>query len=129
VRQRTLQQAGRDYEAELPARYGGHRQPASGAGPKWKLDWKLGSLLASVKKTKHRSYRITAEELLEMHRAARGPGGRGETPCMVISIDGAPDDAFVLLGSDLQGMLQGEIEAPPFASSRRAAKLAAARRG
>src|SRR3982751_4228869 len=57
--QGTPQQAGRDYEVELANRYGGKVQPGSGSGVKAKLDWRLGNLLASVKHTTHRSYRLT----------------------------------------------------------------------
>lgn len=125
---RTPQEQGRDYEAELAARYGGRAQPASGAGPRYKLDWRLGRLLASVKRTTHRSYRLTADDLLEMRAGAQGPGGRGETPCMVIGMEGVPDDVFVFLGSDLRAMLEGEAPAPEFSPGKRAAKLAAAAR-
>lgn len=129
MREVTPQQQGRDYEAELATRYGGKPQPASGAGPRFKLDWKLGGLLASVKKTTHRSYRLTADELAEMRAGAQGPGGRGEVPCMVIGMEGVGDDVFVLLGSDLRALLEGEAEAVvAFDPGRRAAKLAAAAR-
>ena len=122
---KTPQQQGRDYESELAARYGGKVQPASGATPRWKLDWKLGNLLASVKKTTHRSYRLTADDLLEMHAGAQGPAGRGEIPCMVIKMEGVPDDVFVFFGSDLRALGEREVDLGS-TTSRQSAKLAAA---
>lgn len=124
---RTPQELGRDYEQDFARRYGGTAQPQSGAGPKFKLDWKLGGLLASLKHTKHRSYRLTAEELQEMLAGAQGPGGRGEIPAMAIKMDGFPDDVFVLRGSDLRAMFEGEAEtAVVFTPTKRSARLAAA---
>jgi hypothetical protein len=128
MKNRTPQEQGRDYEAELAARYGAMQQPNSGAGPKYKLDCKLGSLLFSAKHTTHESYRLTAEDLREALAGAQGPGGRGEVPAMAIKMAGFPDDVFVLRGSDLCALLAGDVEvsfAPP---SRREAQLAAARR-
>lgn len=125
----TPQQAGRDYELELAERLGGRPQPNSGAGPRWKLDLKLGSLLFSAKHTTHASYRLTAGELGEMVAGAQGPGGRGELPAMAIRMDGFPDDVVVMRGSDLRALLEGDVEAPAIAPTKRAAKLAAAGRG
>lgn len=125
--QRTPQQQGRDYEHELAARLGGKAQPASGAGPRFKLDWKLGSLLASVKKTTHRSYRLTADELLEMRAGAQGPGGRGETPLMIINMEGAPEAVWVFFESDARSILEGEVDVE-FQQTRRSAKLGVANR-
>jgi hypothetical protein len=125
--QRTPQEQGRDYEHELAARYGGKAQPASGATPLFKLDWKLGNLLVSVKKTVHRSFRLTADDLLELRAGAQGPGSRGEIPCMVIGIEGAPDDVFLFFGSDVRAILEREVEVS-FEPTKRAAKLAAANR-
>lgn len=123
----TPQQDGRDYEAELAARYGGKAQPGSGATPRFKLDLKLGSLLFSAKHTRHESYRLTAAELQEALAGASGPGGRGEIMAMAIKMEGFPDDVFVLRGSDLRAILEREVEAM-IAPSKRTAKLAAARR-
>jgi hypothetical protein len=127
VRRSTPQQDGRDYESELAARYGGKAQPGSGAGHRFKLDLKLGSLLFSVKHTRHESYRLTAEELREALAGAAGPGGRGEIPAMAIRMEGFPDDVFVLRGSDLAAILEGDVEVT-IAPSTRQSKLAAARR-
>jgi hypothetical protein len=126
---RTPQQLGLDYEEDFAKRYGGSAQPRSGAGPKYKLDWKLGSLLASLKHTMHESYRLTAAELREALAGAQGPGGRGETPAMVIKMAGFPDDVLVMRVSDLEAMLQGETEVVTFAPSKRAQRLAAVRGG
>lgn len=125
---RTPQQAGRDYEAELAERLGGHLQPNSGAGPRWKLDLKLGSLLFSAKHTTHESYSLKASDLREAMAGAQGPGGRGETPAMVIRMAGFPDDVVVMRASDLFALLQGDVEPPVVTPGRREAKLAAARR-
>jgi hypothetical protein len=125
---RTPQQAGRDYEAELVARYGGKTQPGSGAGPRFKLDYKLGRLLVSAKRTGNESYRLTAVDLRETLAGAQGPGGRGEVPAMAIRMEGFPDDVFVLRGSDLHALLEKEVEVG-FEPTKRAAKLAAADRG
>src|SRR4051794_28531810 len=122
--QSTPQQQGRDYESELADRYGGKVQPGSGATPRFKLDWRLGSLLASVKKTTHRSYRLTADELQEALAGARGPGGRGEIPVMVIRMSGYPDEVFVISGSDMRSIFEGEVDVQ-MAPTKRAAKLAA----
>lgn len=124
----TPQQQGRDYELELAERLGGRPQPNSGAGPRWKLDLKLGSLLFSAKHTVHESYGLKASDLREALAGAQGPGGRGETPAMAIRMAGFPDDVVVMRGSDLLALLEGDVEAPAIAPSRRAAKLAAARR-
>jgi hypothetical protein len=126
VRRLTPQQEGRDYESELAERYGSKAQPGSGASPRFKLDWKLGGLLFSVKRTTHESYRLTAAELREALAGAAGPGGRGETPAMVIHMEGFPDDVFVLRGSDLRAILEGEVEVTISPGGKRAAKLAAA---
>jgi hypothetical protein len=123
----TPQQQGRDYEAELADRLGGKAQPASGAGPRWKLDLKLGSLLFSAKHTEHESYRLKAEDLREALAGTQGPGGRGEIPAMAIRMAGFPDDVFVMRGSDLRALLEEEVTAS-ISPSKRAAKLAAARR-
>jgi hypothetical protein len=123
---RTPQQLGRDYEADFARRYGGNAQPASGAGPRHKLDWRMGTLLASLKHTIHRSYRLTAEELQEALAGAQGPGGRGEIPAMVIKMDGFPDDVIVMRAADLRSMFEGEVEVS-FAPTKRSARLAAAR--
>jgi hypothetical protein len=125
VNRPTPQQAGRDYERELAERYGGTPQPGSGATPRFKLDWKVGQLLVSAKRTKHRSYRLTAEELQEALAGAQGPGGRGETPAMAIRMEGFPDDVFVLRGSDLQQIMTGEVQVT-MDPSKRLRKLAAA---
>jgi hypothetical protein len=122
---RSPQQLGRDYEAELAARVGGKAQPASGAGPKWKLDWRLGSILFSVKHTLAKSYRLSAKELQEALAGAQGPGGRGEIPAMCIRMDGFPDDVVVMRLSDLQSFFEGEV-AVDVVPSKRQAKLAAA---
>lgn len=124
--ERTPQQLGRDYEASFAKTYGGKAQPASGATPRYKLDWKSGGLLASLKRTIHRSYRLTAEELQETLAGAQGPGGRGEIGIMAIKMQGFPDDVFVIRGSDLRSMLEGEVEVT-FAPSKRALRLAAAK--
>lgn len=121
----TPQQEGRDYEAELAERYGGKAQPGSGAGPRFKLDLKLGSLLFSAKHTSHESYRLTAADLREALAGAAGPSGRGEIPAMAIKMEGFPDDVFVLRGRDLAMILAGEIDVT-IAPSKRASKLAAA---
>ena len=121
---KTPQQLGRDYEEDFARRVGGKPQPNSGAGPRYKLDWKMGSLLASLKHTVHRSYRLTADELQEALAGAQGPGGRGEIPAMVIKMDGFPDDVLVMRVSDLQAIFQGEVEVS-FETSKRAARLAA----
>jgi hypothetical protein len=129
LRSVTPQQEGRDYEAELAARLGGKAQPNSGAGPRWKLDLKLGSLLFSVKHTLHESYRLKAEDLREALAGAQGPGGRGEIPAMAIKMQGFPDDIFVLRGSDLTAILEAQVDVGQIeATTKRAAKLAAARR-
>lgn len=122
---RTPQEQGRDYEAELADRYGGSAQPGSGAGHRFKLDWRLGSLLFSAKHTRHESYRLTAAELREALAGAQGPGGRGEVPAMAIRMAGFPDDVFVLRGSDLRALLEGDVEVT-LSPSKRASKLAAA---
>lgn len=122
---RTPQQQGRDYETELAARYGATLQPASGAGHRFKLDCKLGALLFSAKRTTHASYRLTAEDLREALAGAQGSGGRGEVPAMAIRMEGFPDDVFVLRGSDLRALLEGDVEVA-FTPSKRASKLAAA---
>jgi hypothetical protein len=122
---RTPQQQGRDYELELAARLGGTPQPNSGAGPRYKLDLKLASLLFSVKHTTHASYSLKATDLQEMVAGAQGPGGRGEIPAMAIKMDGFADDIFVLRGSDLRAILQGD-EQVEMAPSKRSSKLSAA---
>src|SRR4051794_24350323 len=122
----TPQQLGRDYEHDLAKRYGGKAQPASGATPRFKLDWKLGSLLASLKHTLSRSYRLTAEELQEALAGAQGSGGRGEIPVMVIRMQGFADDVFVIRGQDMRSIFEGEVEVE-FTPTKRAARLAAAR--
>ena len=124
---RTPQQLGRDYEKDFPRRYGGRPQPASGATPRFKLDWRGGGLLASLKHTIHRSYRLTADELQEALAGAQGAGGRGEVGVMVIKMDGFPDDVFVIRGSDLRSMLEGDVDVS-FTPSKRAERLAAASR-
>jgi hypothetical protein len=124
--ERTPQQLGRDYESEFSKRYGGKPQPASGATPRYKLDWRGGGLLASLKRTIHKSYRLTADELQETLAGAQGPGGRGEIGVMAIRMDGFPDDVFVIRGQDLRSMLEGEVEVT-FAPSKRAIRLAAAK--
>jgi hypothetical protein len=124
---RTPQELGREYEQDFARRYGGAAQPASGATPRFKLDWKMGTLLASLKHTIHRSYRLTADELQEALAGAQGPGGRGEIPAMVIKMDGFPDDVIVMRVTDLQSALEGEVEVS-FTPGKRAQKLAAAAR-
>jgi hypothetical protein len=127
VRRRTPQEEGRAYEAELATRYGGKPQPASGATPRFKLDWKLAKLLVSAKCTRHSSYRLTAEDLREAFAGAQGPGSRGdEVLAMAIRMEGFPDDVFVLRGSDLRDMLEGDVEVVRFAPRKMSAKLAAA---
>jgi hypothetical protein len=122
----TPQQDGRDYETELAARYGGKVQPGSGAGHRFKLDWKLGSLLVSAKRTLHESYRLTAADLREALAGARGPGGRGEVPAMVIKMEGFPDDVWILRGEDVRAIFEGEVELA-IEPSKRQSKLAAVR--
>jgi len=124
---RSAQQEGRDYEGELAERLGGKVQPGSGSTPLYKLDLKLGSVLFSVKHTRHQSYRLTAEELNEALAGAQGPGGRGEIPAMAIRMDGFPDDILVFRGSDLRAILEQDVEVV-ITPSKRATKLAAARR-
>jgi hypothetical protein len=123
---RTPQQAGRDYDSELAQRYGGVPQPGSGAGVHFKLDCKIGQLLVEGKRTTHESYRLTAAELRKALAGAQGPGGRGEIMAMAIDMAGFPDDVFVIRGSDLMSILQGEVEVS-FAPGKRASKLAAAK--
>jgi hypothetical protein len=126
VSDKTPQQLGRDYEPLFAKKYGGKVQPASGATPRFKLDWRLGvTLIASLKKTKHRSYRLTAEELQETLAGAQGPAGRGEIGIMAISMDGFPDDVFIIRGQDMRSIFEGEVEVS-FAPSKRALRLAAA---
>jgi hypothetical protein len=127
VRSITPQQAGRDYDAELAARYGGRTQPGSGAGPRFKLDCKIGELLIEGKRTQHESYRLEAAELRKVLAGAQGPGGRGEHGVMAIDIAGFPDDVFVVPGAVMRALLEGEVKAE-IAPSKRAVKLAAARR-
>lgn len=127
MRRITPQQEGRDYETELAERYGGRAQPNSGATPRYKLDLKLGVLLFSAKHTQHESYRLTAADLQEALAGAAGPGGRGEIMAMAIHMAGFPDDVFVLRGSDLRAILEGEVEVTITPGGRRAEKLAAAR--
>jgi hypothetical protein len=122
--QSTPQQQGRDYESELAERVGGVAQPNSGAGPRYKLDLKLGSLLFSAKHTTHESYSLKASDLREALAGAQGPGGRGEIPAMAIRMEGFPDDVFVMRGSDLRAALEGEVDVQ-MAPTKRAAKLAA----
>jgi len=124
---RTPQQIGRDYEFELAERYGGTPQPASGAGPRFKLDCKLGSLLVSAKRTTHESYSLKAAEMREALAGAQGPGGRGEVPAMAIRMEGFDDDLFALRGSDLLEILQGEVEVELAAPNRRQLLLGLAR--
>lgn len=126
LRSVTPQQEGRDYENSLAARYGGKAQPGSGAGDRFKLDWKLGSLLVSAKKTSNESYRLTAKDLREALAGAQGPGGRGEIPAMAIEMEGFPDDVFVLRGQDLRAIFEGEVELSVEPSKRRN-KIEAAR--
>lgn len=123
----TPQQAGRDYEADSADRYGGKAQPASGATPRAKLDWKLGQLLVSSKMTTHSSYRLTAADLQEALAGAQGPGGKGEIPAMSIRMNGFPDDIFVLRGTDLRAILEEEVTIA-VEPTKRASKLAAAQR-
>lgn len=123
---RTPQQLGRDYDSELAARYGGRAQPGSGAGPRFKLDCKIGALLIEGKRTQHESYRLTAEELRKVLAGAAGPGGRGEHGIMAIDMAGFPDDVFVVPGSVMRALLAGEVDAQ-VAPTKRAARLAAAR--
>jgi len=125
LRSTTPQQDGRDYEHELAARYGGKAQPGSGAGDRYKLDCKIGSLLFSAKHTRAESYRLTAAELREALAGSQGPGGRGEIPAMAIRMTGFPDDVFVMRGSDLRAILEGDVEVS-IESSKKSAKLAAA---
>lgn len=127
MRSRTPQQAGRDYDKELAARYGGKPQPGSGATPLFKLDCKIGDLLVEGKRTKHESYRLTAEELCKAHAGASGPGGRGERMVMCIDMQGYPDDVFVVPGQLMRDLLSGEIEVE-IKPSKRAARLALASR-
>ena len=122
----TPQQEGRDYEAELAARYGGTPQPGSGAGHRYKLDWKLASVLFSVKHTIHESFTLKASDLRETLAGSQGPGGRGEVPMMAIKMAGFPDDVFLVRGSDMRAIFQGDVEIS-VAPSKREAKLAAAR--
>jgi hypothetical protein len=124
----TPQQAGRDYELELVQRYGGTPQPASGATARYKLDWKLGKLLVSAKRTKHESFSLKAADLRETLAGAQGPGGRGEHGVMAIDMAGFPDDVFIVPGSVMRALLAGEVEAT-VAPTKRALKLAAARGG
>jgi hypothetical protein len=124
---RTPQQAGRDYDSELAARYGGRAQPQSGAGVRYKLDCKLGELLIEGKRTQHESYRLTAAELRKVLAGTAGPGGRGEHGVMAINMAGFADDVFVVSGSVMRALLAGEVQAQ-VAPSRREAQLAAARR-
>jgi hypothetical protein len=122
---RTPQEQGRDYDSELAARYGGRAQPGSGAGPRCKLDCKVGGLLIEGKRTQHESYRLTAAELRKVLAGTQGPGGRGEHGVMVIDMAGFPDDVFVVPGAVMRALLEGEADIK-FAPSKRAAKLAAA---
>jgi hypothetical protein len=124
---RTPQEQGRDYDAELAARYGGTAQPGSGAGPRYKLDCKLGELLIEGKRTQHESYRLTAAELRKVLAGTTGPGGRGEHGVMAIDMAGFADDVFVVPGAVMRALLAGEVQAQ-VAPSRREAQLAAARR-
>jgi hypothetical protein len=123
----TPQQAGRDYEVELAASVGGEPQPGSGAGDRYKLDLKLGSLLFSVKHTTHESYSLKASELREALEGAQGPAGRGETPGMMIKMAGFPEEVWIFSGSDMRAIFGGEVELEVGSSSKRSAKLAAAR--
>ena len=125
---RTPQQLGRDYDAELAQRYGGRAQPGSGAGDRYKLDCKAGELLIEGKRTQHESYRLTAAELRKVLAGSTGPGGRGEQGVMAIDMAGFPDDIFVVPGAVMRALLAGEVETPPAAPSKRQLKLAAARR-
>jgi hypothetical protein len=127
MRQCTPQQAGRDYDSELAARYGGRAQPGSGAGDRFKLDCKLGELLIEGKRTSHESYRLAAAELRKVLAGTTGPGGRGEYGVMAIDMAGFPDDVFVVPGAVMRALLAGEVQAE-IAPGKRAAKLAAARR-
>jgi hypothetical protein len=126
ARARTPQEAGRDYDSEIAARYGGRAQPGSGAGVRYKLDCKLGELLIEGKRTQHESYRLTALELRKVLAGAQGPGGRGEHGVMAIDMAGFPDDVFVVPGAVMRALLAGEVEAT-VAPSKRAARVAAAR--
>lgn len=123
---KTAQQRGRDYDSEFAQRYGGAVQPGSGAGHRFKLDCKLGQLLVECKRTAHESYRLTAAELRKALAGAQGPGGRGEIPAMAIDMAGFPDDIFILRGSDLRAILEGEVDVT-IAPSKRTSKLAAAK--
>lgn len=118
---------GRDYEGDLANRYGGKVQPGSGSTPRAKLDWKLGSLLVSVKKTTHSSYRLTAAELRETFAGSQGPGGRGERGIMAIGMADYPDDVFVVPGQVMRSILEGEVDVE-LPATRRSTKLAVANR-
>jgi hypothetical protein len=126
MRSRTPQQAGRDYDSELAARYGGRAQPGSGAGDRAKLDCKIGDLLIEGKRTQHESYRLTAAELRKVLAGTKGPGGRGEHGVMAIDMAGFPDDVFVVPGAVMRALLEGGVEAQ-MEPTKRALKLAAAR--
>lgn len=127
MRVSTPQQAGRDYDAELAARYGGRAQPQSGAGPLYKLDCKIGDLLIEGKRTPYESYRLTAAELRKVFAGTQGPGGRGEHGVMAIDMVGFPDDVFVVPGAVMRALLEGKVQAE-VAPGKRSSKLAAARR-
>lgn len=123
----TPQQAGRDYDTETARRYGGKPQPGSGATDRYKLDWKVGSLLVENKTTTHESYRLTAAGLRKALAGAQGPGGRGEQMAMCIRMRGFDDDVFVIPGQTMRALLAGEVDVQA-APSKRAQRLAAARR-
>jgi len=103
------QALGREYEAEFAERHGLKAMPASGAGPRYKLDAGDVDVLFSLKLTTAESFRITAKDLLELQSGAAGPGGRGQLGIMVSKIEGIGEEVATMRWSDLLAVLRGEV--------------------
>src|SRR3954462_13531161 len=86
------QKLGDDWENEVEADTGGHRQPQSGAGPFFKLDIEgASSFLISAKATDFKTYPIGNDEMQEIERALVAPGGVGPSalPIVALKVRGA----------------------------------------
>lgn len=104
----TPQQEGRDYEVELAKRIGGKPVPGSGAGFT-KLDVHGLNLVASLKYTRDKSFRLEDRLFTEVRDAIHAPGGVGSGIGAVVvrtagfeTITFKLDDALMMFSEDVR---------------------------
>lgn len=120
-------EAGLAYEESFAGRWGGEQVVGSGNTPRRKLDVNGGVILASLKWTGGKSFRITNDVVREAIEGATGPGGMSADmiPAVVVRLDEIDEEWMMLRVSDMLSLLRGDVEFS-IAPTKRQIKRAAA---